>query len=268
MTHEAQSSLWMYGEIEQVKMSPEVVRLTREQEYQCVRDALADSKQFPILIKATYGKVVNTLIRHWGFEQYDVVGVYKKVFAKLDTFKFQSSFGTWVCAIALNYYRDRFRRKRSKPAGIYNRLGVLIDHEARRNFYLLNDVVAIHNENGELVDLKQRESPVARQNREKSEYLARQSFNQLTNEERHILKQGLLDEQKYSEIAAHLNCTENTVRIRIHKAKTKLTELYHKNVLDFYASHISIGGQSELATERSDMMPFPRWVSPYPSNSK
>lgn len=121
-----------------------------------------------------------------------------KVWQNLDKFRNQSQISTWIYRIAVNTCLSYLRSTKRKPTESLNQ------H--------LGEIHA--------VDASEEE----RQERVATLYTA---ISRLGEYERIIITM-VLDEIPYPEIAEIVGVTEGNLRVKIHRIKQKLTELYHR----------------------------------------
>ncbi len=121
-----------------------------------------------------------------------------RAFIKLDTFKGNSQFFTWLYRIAFNSALTRRRRKRAK---------ISLDHSRDHGGMEVLD-------HGDAVD-----EPMLR--RERVE-MVRQSMQTLTDEHRSILVLREMQDHSYEDIAEILEISIGTVRSRLSRARHQL----------------------------------------------
>ncbi len=123
-----------------------------------------------------------------------------KVWQNLDKFRNQSQMSTWIYRIAVNTCLSHLRSAKRRPTEELN------DH-----------VIENHTE----------------EYSEKTEQVAAlyRAIAQLEEHERIIITM-VLDEIPYPEIAEISGISEGNLRVRIHRIKHKLTEIYNRNERD------------------------------------
>lgn len=123
-----------------------------------------------------------------------------KVWQNLDKFRNQSQLSTWIYRIAVNTCLSHLRSAKRKPTEELN------DH-----------IIENHTE----------------EDSEKNEQVAAlyRAIAQLEENERLIITM-VLDEIPYPEIAEISGISEGNLRVRIHRIKHKLTEIYNRNERD------------------------------------
>lgn len=128
--------------------------------------------------------------------------VFERILKYRHTFKGDGQFITWLFHLARNIYADEY--KKSKKMG---------EKE---------DLVKWEEQ---LTDNQEADSDF-----QKKEELAllEKALQKLSPEKREILVLSKYEELKYSEIAQILKCTEENVKVRVHRAMKELKEVYLK----------------------------------------
>lgn len=123
-----------------------------------------------------------------------------KVWQNLDKFRNQSQLSTWIYRIAVNTCLSHLRAAKRKPTDELN------DH-------------IIENTTEEVSEKNEQVAALYR------------AISQLEENERIIITM-VLDEIPYPEIAEISGISEGNLRVRIHRIKQKLTEIYNRNERD------------------------------------
>jgi len=172
------------------------------EENQLIDRAMAgDRAAFTRLVEVNQDRLFASMLQVTGSpdEAEEVVqDAFIRAFIKLDTFKRNSQFFTWLYRIAFNSALTRRRRKRAK---------VSLD-QAREHGGL--EIV----DQGHAVD-----EPMLRRERIN---MVRQSMQTLTDEHRSILVLREMQEHSYEEIAEMLEISIGTVRSRLSRARRQL----------------------------------------------
>lgn len=162
-----------------------------------------DETSFALLYKHSSLFVYNVVLRIAGSRE-DAVeitqDVYVKVYNKLPSFAFKSSFKTWLYRIAVNTSLNHIRKRKLSAVPLED---VLTDHLAYRQY----SVDIQNDENQRLLD----------------ELLSR-----LNPELRCVIVLREVDGLSYEDIALVLKLNINTVRTRIKRAREKLALLYKR----------------------------------------
>ena len=132
-------------------------------------------------------------------------------FQKLATFRGDAQFYSWLYRIAMNAAVNFRRKNRSLGASI----------EAAKERVGL-----------EPTDLRGDTSPDRPLEQTERQLLVRQALAQMTEEFRIPLVMAEMEEMKYEEIAALLNCPIGTVRSRIHRGRSELREKLRRLLKD------------------------------------
>jgi RNA polymerase sigma factor (sigma-70 family) len=126
--------------------------------------------------------------------------VFERILKYRHTFKGDGQFITWIFHLARNIYADEY--KKSKKLG--EREDVIKWEERIRDS---EDTDSFFQKKEELM-------------------LLEKALQKLPLEKREILILSKYEELKYSEIAKILNCTEENVKVRVHRAMKELKEAY------------------------------------------
>jgi RNA polymerase sigma-70 factor (ECF subfamily) len=136
--------------------------------------------------------------------------VFLKVYTALPKFDFRAEFSTWLYRITVNECYDHLRRQRALKSYGGNEIQV-----------------------GELVDLDRLSAKRSRP----AENPARQAelkqvveilFSRLSAEERLLLTLRELEGYSMEEIATVMDLKENTVKVRLFRARKRLLDLHHR----------------------------------------
>lgn len=132
-------------------------------------------------------------------ESEDVVQeAFVRAFLKLDTFKSNSQFFTWLYRIAFNVALSRHRKRRSK---------VSLD---------------LGDDNNPMDPIDKSESPDEPMLRDERVEMVRIALDQLSEDHRTVLVLRELEDASYEDIAEILNISIGTVRSRISRARAQL----------------------------------------------
>ncbi|MEE2640174.1 MAG: sigma-70 family RNA polymerase sigma factor [Planctomycetota bacterium] len=166
-----------------------------------------ETDAFEGLVRTYQVRLFNSLIHSLGCpeEAEDVAQeAFVKSFAKLATFKQNSSFYTWLYRIAINIAISRHRQK--KPKSSLDEYRVNAGHEP----------VDESNQPGQKIDLEERAVQV------------QSALHLLSEEHRAIIVLREIEDMDYEAISDILNLPVGTVRSRLHRARQQLrTHLEH-----------------------------------------
>lgn len=126
--------------------------------------------------------------------------IFIKSFNSLDSFRGDSSFGTWVYRIALNHCRDLLRKRKRKPT---QSLDQLIENEGDRFQMLLTS------------------QPSAADSVENRQLLSK-LFAALPEQYREVLVLREVQGCSYQEISEVLECSLDAVKARIRRARAEI----------------------------------------------
>jgi RNA polymerase sigma factor (sigma-70 family) len=132
-----------------------------------------------------------------------VQGVFYRILKYRHTFRGEGEFSTWLYHLARNVHADHYQR-------------------GRRN--------GQHREVSRYEDRLADESANAEDNlhREQEQALLAQALRNLPEEQREVLIMSKYQELKYSQIALVLGCSEDNVKVKVHRALKKLREVFLK----------------------------------------
>jgi len=134
-----------------------------------------------------------------------------KVFSNIDKFDTSKSFENWLFAIAINTYRDRYR----KAKRWLNRIVDFTDTEAK--YEIFNNVTSSYGEPEEAVL------------RQESRTALKKAINNLNDKYKIPLLLYYFKSFSYKQIAEILNIPEGTVKSRINTAKLQLKVFMEEN---------------------------------------
>jgi len=114
------------------------------------------------------------------------------------TFRAEGDFTTWMYHLARNVHRDHYRKwRRETPMNPDHEQIEAVDHQPHRNL----------------------------EEQQHGEFLAR-ALDMLPLEKKEILILARLQELRYATIASILGCTEEAVKVRVHRAMKDLRTTY------------------------------------------
>lgn len=124
--------------------------------------------------------------------------VFERMIKYRSSFRSDSRFKGWIYRIARNVKMDFYRKQKIISNELTDHVN-LPDHEA---------------------------TAVEQMQRIEDQTLLRRAIDQLEESYREILYLTRFEELKYKEVAVMLNCTENTVKSKVHRAINKLRHIY------------------------------------------
>ena len=171
---------------------------------QLICEALAgDSSSFGELVTRHQDRLYNTMVHVVGSadDARDVVqDAFVQAFVKLDTFKSNSAFYTWLYRIAFNLRISHLRRK--KPTVSIDKL----QEDTGREPTDADDAPS------DRIEQQERAGQV------------HEALAQLSEEHRSVLVLREMEDRSYEEISAILNVPVGTVRSRLHRARIQLRD--------------------------------------------
>lgn len=161
-----------------------------------------DKVHFKVLYERYYGKVLNkcySFIKNRDLSAELATDIMARAFEKLDTFKGNSSFSTWLYAITYNTCIDYLREKKKLHYPEWNR-------------------------KQELPDISEAEE-VDESDKISYEFLV-ELMEKLHAEEKALLLMKYQDDMSLKQISGSMRITESAVKMRLKRAKTRLLYLY------------------------------------------
>lgn len=177
---------------------------------QLVEDALAGSTEsFELLVRKYQDRLYNTLVHVTGstHEAEEVAqDAMLQAYSKLDTFRGNSAFYTWLYRIAFNLSVSRNRKKRPRVS--------------------LDQIQA----NAGVDPLDSAETPDATIERTERAQQVHNALNQLSEEFRTILVLREMEDCDYETISEMLEIPIGTVRSRLHRGRTMLRDYLRESI--------------------------------------
>lgn len=128
--------------------------------------------------------------------------VFYRILKYKKSYKEGSSFKSWFYQIARNVKIDHFKKKKLQTSSVE-------DIDPERN-------------------LRLSEVDMTLEKKERAQLL-HQALDQLPEDKKEILVLSQLEELEYKEIAQIMNITENSARVKVHRALKSLKDIFHKN---------------------------------------
>jgi len=184
----------------------------RAEESACIRRAQqGDVSAFEALVRAHQKRVLSIVagILRWNEDVEDISQqVFLKVFLALKRFDGRSSFSTWLYKIAVNETYDYLRKKKARKL-VYE-ADLSEEQEERLSDYVPDDGRAT--------------TPERAESRQAVERL----LAELTPEERLMIVLKEVEGYSVEEISEALGVNPNTVKVRMFRARRRMTELYRR----------------------------------------
>ena len=184
----------------------------RADESDCIRRAQqGDVAAFEELVRAHQRRVIGIVagILRWSEDIEDITQqVFLKVFLAIRRFDGRSSFGTWLYKIAVNETYDYLRKRKARKLVYESDLSS--DQEER--------LTQMPPEDPARAALAQAESRQA----------VERLLSQLAPEERLMIVLKEVEGYSVEEISAALGMNANTVKVRMFRARRRLSELYRR----------------------------------------
>jgi RNA polymerase sigma-70 factor (ECF subfamily) len=127
-----------------------------------------------------------------------------RAFRKIDTFRLESKFYTWLCRITINLCIDHHRRMKHRRTSEY---------DDSRTSGADSGVIELHT---------RRDNPSANVDRKHLRERIMAAFDQLPDDQRQVVVLRELEDFSYKEIAEILDIPEGTVMSRLYYARRKL----------------------------------------------
>jgi RNA polymerase sigma factor (sigma-70 family) len=125
--------------------------------------------------------------------------VFMKAFDKIDSFKGDSGFGTWIYRIAYNMSISHVRKKKNELIDLDSFAYKIVDESGR--------------------------DPLAIMLQSEDSNKINRAFANLNKDERELLTLSYLDKMKNKDIGLLMNLSESNVKVKIHRIKSKLVGL-------------------------------------------
>jgi len=177
-----------------------------------------------ILFEENYDRVYNTAIAillNRELAKDAVQEAFLKAFLKIETLKDKSKFSIWICTITKNVCRDMLRqiyKQRNKNVSIYDEDGNLKNNIVELSDFNVPDKIYEDNE--------------ARQ--ELKEFISEMDADTQT-----IINLRYFEDFTYEQIAEYMDIKENSVRVKLHRAKHRMADRIKK--------HLATGGVDKNA---------------------
>jgi RNA polymerase sigma-70 factor (ECF subfamily) len=185
---------------------------SREDESACIRRAQqGDVSAFEELVRVHQKRVLGIVagILRWSEDIEDISQqVFLKVFLALRRFDGRSSFGTWLYKIAVNETYDYLRKKKARKL-VYE-ADLSEDQEER------------------LGQTPPQEPTRAALDRAEARQAVERILAELAPEERLMIVLKEVEGYSVEEISQALNMNPNTVKVRMFRARRRLSELYRR----------------------------------------
>jgi RNA polymerase sigma-70 factor (ECF subfamily) len=136
-----------------------------------------------------------------------VQNAFIKAYQNLDAFRIESSFYTWIYRIAMNLAIDWCRKR------------------GRRKTTSFDEAIANRDEDGEILETHQVESPHKALSRKQLQAKIFAAMEELTEEQREVVLLREVEGLSYKEIAESMGIPEGTVMSRLFYARKKLQSL-------------------------------------------
>ena len=162
-------------------------------------------EQLGLLFERYHLKLYNFFLRTTADKElsHDLTqNVFERILKYKKSYKEGASFKSWFYRIARNVKIDHYKKQKMQTSS-------LDDVHADRNL----DFASMGGQN---IERKERIQ------------LLHESLNLLPSDKREILVLSQLEELEYREIAQILDITENSARVKVHRALKSLKEVFHK----------------------------------------
>lgn len=168
--------------------------------------------------------------------------VFVRVYQHLSTFRGESGFSTWIYRLATNLCRDHFRKKSSRQERRTDRLGI---------------VSSAGNQEIERSHPHERTTPIRADDMViKSEMNAciRKYIDQLPEDYRAVIILSELHDLKNQDIAEIVECSLETVKIRLYRARKRLKETLEANCTFYHDTENTLCCDKKHGEEASHEM--------------
>ena len=180
------------------------------EESEIIKRILSGEKEFYEILVRRNNQKIYRVIRSYIKDEDDIEDImqdsYVKAYTKLDQFKLESTFSTWLIRIAINEALARLKEK----AKLYS-----IDKQSddRKGNMIL-----------EIPDNKEL-NPHDKMIRNEAKELLKNAIDQLDTKYKTVYMMKEVEEMSIKEIATALDLTEVNVKVRLHRSKEMLKEI-------------------------------------------
>ena len=180
------------------------------EESEIIKRILSGEKEFYEILVRRNNQKIYRVIRSYIKDEDDIEDImqdsYVKAYTKLDQFKLESTFSTWLIRIAINEALARLKEK----AKLYS-----IDKQSddRKGNMIL-----------EIPDNKEL-NPHDKMIRNEAKELLKNAIDQLDTKYKTVYIMKEVEEMSIKEIATALDLTEVNVKVRLHRSKEMLKEI-------------------------------------------
>ena len=168
--------------------------------------------------------------------------VFVRVYQHLSTFRGESSFSTWIYRLATNLCRDHFRKKSSRQDNHTDLLGMLSSAE--------NQTVEISQSHECHHPMPSDEAVI----KSEMNVCIHNYIDQLPEDYRAVIILSELQDLKNQDIAEILECSLDTVKIRLHRARKRLKDTLGANCTFYYDAENTLCCDKKQGEEESHEM--------------
>tara|TARA_A100000171_G_C2138525_1_gene152516 strand:+ start:5939 stop:6604 length:666 start_codon:yes stop_codon:yes gene_type:complete len=183
-----------------------------------IRRVLGGEKELFEILMRRYNQTLYRVIRSYMTVESDVEDAmqeaYLKAYEKLDQFRGNAAFSTWLVRIGMNEALQRIRK---------NKRIFFIDEQAEASGRIIQLP-----DNGQM-------NPEKNVIKHETRLMVEKSIDQLSEKYRVIFMLHQVEGMSNTEIAAALDLTESNVKVRLHRAKKMLKEELFKQSVDVSA---------------------------------
>ena len=183
-----------------------------------IRRILSGEKELFEILMRRYNQTLYRVIRSYMTVESDVEDAmqeaYLKAYEKLDQFRGNAAFSTWLVRIGMNEALQRIRK---------NKRIFFIDEQAEASGRIIQLP-----DNGQM-------NPEKNVIKHETRLMVEKSIDQLSEKYRVIFMLHQVEGMSNTEIAAALDLTESNVKVRLHRAKKMLKEELFKQSVDVSA---------------------------------
>ena len=156
--------------------------------------------------EAIFGWICSTCKNERDAEEFLQVTLIK-CWRNIEKFKSNSSFRTWANRIAMNLFRDEYRRKKRQKTDS-------LDELSDNGFFIEGRMPVTENEGPKRLLAGELKDDINKM------------FGKMSDKNRKILKMFLVDEMTYREIAQKMECPIGTVMSRLFYARKEAQKVY------------------------------------------
>ena len=169
-----------------------------------------DAPAYRGLVERYQGRIYNVIfgmVRNQEDAEDLAQDAFVKAFRKIDTFRLESKFYTWLCRIAVNTTLDHLRKKARRPTAEFD------------------EQIGTQDAEGNFIDAHHQDNPEANTYQEQVRQKIITEVDKLPEDQKQVVILREIDGLSYREISEILDVPEGTVMSRLFYARKRLREV-------------------------------------------